>query len=324
MALQEVSLDDPLSGLRASNLLIETEVGRAIVRRTRRKSLHKLVSHLPDGRRTTLTGVPEERSLRQAAASLTGARPLRAFLLPPGGEVVAKLRPVSTVLHYLPWVAGVGLLWAALANPGLGTLRVVFLALGITVVIIARDAFAKSRRYRDWAFVSKAATTKAIDYVLPGLPEEIEVDDVKVEYGRLLSDIVYRIECPALFDPHEPTSKEFTLALLQWDNNDGVAGQDERRELARRVRATFAAARANAERIGMDHLPAEARDRAGTALKAARLATDEAAPEPERQAALGRAVEILDQLALYYLPTGAQARRAITGSAPPQLPGRRN
>ena len=74
----------------------------------------------------------------------------------------------------------------------------------------------------------------------------------------------------------------------------------------------------------MDHLPAEARDRAGTALKAARLATDEAAPEPERQAALGRAVEILDQLALYYLPTGAQARRAITGSAPPQLPGRRN
>lgn len=73
------------------------------------------------------------------------------------------------------------MLWAALTNPGLGTLRVVFLALGITIVIIARDAFAKSRRYRDWAFVSKAATTKAIDYVLPGLPEEIEVDDVKVE-----------------------------------------------------------------------------------------------------------------------------------------------
>ena len=44
----------------------------------------------------------------------------------------------------------------------------------------------------------------------------------------------------------------------------------------------------------------------------------------KKKFAFGRAVEILDQLALYYLPTGAQARRAITGSAPPQLPGRRN
>nr|WP_281278438.1 (deoxy)nucleoside triphosphate pyrophosphohydrolase [Tessaracoccus massiliensis] len=94
--------------------------------------------------------------------------------------------------------------------------------------------------------------------------------------------------------------------------------------LARRVRATFTAARANAERIGMQYLPEQYRDRAGTALKAARLATDKGAAASERETALRRAVEILDELALYFLPTGTDARKAITGRAPLALPGRRS
>lgn len=323
MDLEEISLDEPLASLGNRNLLVETEAGRAIVRRSQKKGTTKLTAHLADGRKVSLDGLPGERTLRQAVASVTAARPLRAFRLP-AGEVEARLKPVSTVLSYLPWVVGAGLIGAGAFAEALGFVRFAFLALGITIIIIAQDAFKKSQRYRSWALTSEGETVRAIDFALPDLPEEIEVDDVKEEYGRLLSDIAYRIECPALFDPHEPTSKEFTLALLQWDNNDGVASEDERRELARRVRATFTAARANAERIGMDHLPVDVRDRAGTALKAARLAVNEGAPEPERETALRRAVEILDELALYYLPTGAQARRAITGGAPPQLPGRRS
>lgn len=323
MDLEEISLDDPLSSLGDRNLLVETEAGRAIVRRTQKKGAHKLTAHLPDGRKTALEGVPGERSLRQAVASVTSARPLRAFRLP-SGEVEARMKPVATALFYLPWIVGGLLIGAGALAQAFGFMRFVMLAAGITIIIIAQDAYKKSQRHRDWALTSQGETVKAKDFALPDLPEEIEVDDVKEEYGRLLSDVVYRIECPALFDPHEPTSKEFTLALLQWDNNDGVASQDERRELARRVRATFTAARANAERIGMAHLPVEVRDRATTALKAARLAVNEGAPAPERETALRRAVEILDELALYYLPTGAQARKAITGSAPPQLPGRRS
>lgn len=323
MDLEEISLDEPLEGVGNRNLLVETEAGRTIVRRMQKKGVHSLTAHLPDGRTATLEGLPGERTLRQAVASLTAARPLRAFRLPTG-EVTAKLKPLSTALFYLPWILGAFLTGAGAFAESLGFGRYVLLALGITILIIAQDAFKKSQRYRDWALSSKDETVKAIDIPLPDLPEEIEVDEVKEEYGRLLSDIVYRIECPALFDPHEPTSKEFTLALLQWDNNDGVAADDERRELARRVRATFTAARANAERIGMDHLPVDVRGRAATALKAARLAVNKGAPEPERDTALRRAVEILDELALYYLPTGAQARRAITGSGPPQLPGRRS
>ena len=98
---------------------------------------------------------------------------------------------------------------------------------------------------------------------------------------------------------------------------------DERRALAQEVRATFAAAKANAERIGMDHLPEAARGKARTALKAAAVAADKSAPEPERETALRRAVALLDELALYYLPTGTDARKAISGRGAPQLPGRR-
>lgn len=317
----EISLDSPVSAL-GSLLLVETEAGRSIIRRTSQGGTHTLTAYLPDGRKTDFEGVRGERTLRQAVATVSAARPLRAFQVE-GGEVTAKLRPAQTFLSYLPWVVGIALAGLGGVGDAFGLLRFVFLALGITIIIVAQDAFKKGRRYRDWSVETGDGDVRAIDFPLPALPEEIEVDDVKEEYGRLLSDIVYRIEFPALFDPHEPTSKEFTLALLQWDNNDGVAGDDERRELARRVRATFAAARANAERIGMAHLPQAAQFRATTALKAARLAVDEAAPAPERETALRRAVEILDELALYYLPTGSEARRAITGSTPPQLPGRR-
>lgn len=317
-----MSLDEPLAGV-GRNLLVETEAGRTIVRRTQKKATHKLTAFLPDGRTATLEGLPGERTVRQAVASVTSARPLRAFRLP-SGDVESKLRPLATVVFYLPWVVGGLLVGAGAFTGAFGFMRFAMLAAGITIMVVAQDAFKKSQAYREWALTSKEGTVRAIEFPLPDLAEEAQIDDVKEEYGRLLSDIVYRIECPALFDPHQPVSKEFTLALLQWDNNDGVANDDERRELARRVRATFAAARANAERIGMDHLPVDARGKAGTALKAARLAVDEKAPAPERETALRRAVEILDQLALYYLPTGAQARRAITGGAPLQLPGRRS
>ncbi|NLE99254.1 MAG: hypothetical protein GX596_14895, partial [Propionibacterium sp.] len=63
-------------------------------------------------------------------------------------------------------------------------------------------------------------------------------------------------------------------------------------------------------------------ERATTALKAARVAVDERAPEAERAAALSRTIRLLDALALYYLPTGLEAREAIHGRPIRQLPGR--
>lgn len=321
MEYEEVGLDTPLEEL-GPNLLIDTDAGRTVVRQTGTR-LRKLTAYLPDGRKETLVEVPFQRTLRQAAASATSARPLRAFQLRTG-HVVAHYRPVRTALAFLPFAVAAAMAAAGLWVDSLGFLRVILLTLGLALLYVSADALNKSHRHRQWVLGQGKGKVAVEEVPLPELPEQVDVDDVKEEYGRLLSDIVYRIENPALFDPHEPTSKEFTLALLQWDNNDGVVGDDERRDLARRVRATFTAARANAERIGMRHLPEQYRDRAGTALKAARLATDKGATESERETALRRAVEILDELALYFLPTGADARKAITGGVPLALPGRRS
>ena len=64
---------------------------------------------------------------------------------------------------------------------------------------------------------------------------------------------------------------------------------------------TFDAARANADTLGLDHLPVTARDDARRAAGAARLAAG-AATEAERAAANAQVVRILGSLALYYLP----------------------
>ena len=323
MELEEISLDKLLQDA-PLRLLVETEAGRTFVERRTQGAETMMVAYLPDGRRTEVKGMSLDQPVRQAVAATSSSRPLRAFAIDKG-IIVEKINHVQQFIHFLPLLIGAALTITGFSWTSLGFLRFLIMGLGIAFVVVSLDAHKKSNTYRTWVVQhgAKKELTQAEQFVLPGAAEDIAIDDVKAEYGRLISDIAYRIEYPALFDPHEPTSKAFTLALLQWDNNDGVVGDDERRELALRVRATFEAARANAERIGMQHIPVESREKASTALKAARLATDQSATEAERATALQRAVTILDELALYFLPSGAQARKAITGNAPLQLPGRR-
>lgn len=305
-------------------LVVETEQGRAFVEVRGRSAKRSVKVYLAHGLAPELPGIPQERSLRQVVATLAGARPLQAFALP-GVTIRSSYKPLATLLGFLPFILGAALTFTGMTRDDLGWWRFLVAAIGVGMFIVAGDAFTKSRRFRGWKAVpTLGASVTAAELELPPLAEEFDVDDVKEEYGRLLGDICYRIENPALFDTQEPISKAFTLALLQWDNNDGVVTLEERGALAQQVRDTFAAAKANAERIGMSHYPTEARGKAQTALKAAAVAGDTAAPEPEREAALHRAIAILDHLALYYLPTGADARKAITGRGPLALPGRRS
>lgn len=148
------------------------------------------------------------------------------------------------------------------------------------------------------------------------------VDDVKEEYGRLLSDIVYRIESPALFDPACEATRRFTEALLTWDSRPVELEGSEVGTLAAAVQVQFATARAHAESVGMDYLPEEAREPATRALNAAKLARS-GSTDGERKAALNRAAEILRSLAIYYLPNPREAERMIAGHRILALPGRR-
>lgn len=333
MWFEEIDLDTPSQSCKEV-LLVETEEGRTPVRLDFADGGVTVNVYLPDGRWDLLTEVPQERSLRQVVAALTASRPLRAFEVK-GQETPAvfdRIKPVRNALKTVLtlWPFPVSLLCMALGMFGRhlanGATRFVIFAVGLFLIMFALSAIDKSQRYRQWALVQGPTNIKvlACEVDLPPMLPEVEVDDVKAEYGALVSDIVYRIEYPALFDPQDVVTREFTLALLRWDNNVGVVGRDELVELAARVRSSFVAAKVHAERVGMEHFPVGKRDGARLALKAARLARDEGASVAEREVALARAVELLDGLALYYVPGGDQARRAITGSGPLQLPGRKN
>lgn len=134
------------------------------------------------------------------------------------------------------------------------------------------------------------------------------VDVVKAAYGRLLGDIVYRIENSALFDAAQPATSRFQVALASWDPGSVHADQ-----LAQEVEVSFAAARSEAERLGMAHLPLTARGPAQRAVKAVRVALSDA-PEAERTSAIARADETLRALALYYLPTVDRQTPSLIGA----------
>lgn len=134
------------------------------------------------------------------------------------------------------------------------------------------------------------------------------VDVVKASYGRLLGDIVYRIENSALFDSAHPATNRFQVALLSWDPQSPGATR-----MAMEIEDAFRDARRDAERLGLDHLPLTARRPARRAAKAASTALGDA-PETERAAALARTDEILTSLALYYLPTVDRSSPSLIGS----------
>jgi len=114
--------------------------------------------------------------------------------------------------------------------------------------------------------------------------------------------MAYRIECSALFDPKVPATAVFEEALVAFEDVTDLTPTDEFDALATEVELAFNVAQANAERIGLSHLPEDKRADARRAGKAAHLAAG-AATEGERQASLAQVKRILDSLALYYLPT---------------------
>ncbi|HJE50761.1 MAG TPA: hypothetical protein K8V15_02055 [Tessaracoccus flavescens] len=137
-------------------------------------------------------------------------------------------------------------------------------------------------------------------------------DDVKATYGRMLADVAYRIEQSALFDSTVPTTRTFDNALAVWNDLGAEhASEDEVVRLAGALKLAFDTARAHAETVGLDHLPATARAEARRAAGAARLAVS-ATTDGERRAAQAQVIRLLKSLALHYLPTEEATRKALT------------
>lgn len=252
-------------------------------------------------------------------------KPVRAFSLPPGhietrhnlrlGLARAAVGLFS--LSIIPFIVTL--------IPG-DTWRALLIAVAVTFAIAAMTVQQRNWRSAHHVYRTEAGTwplSKVLDE-RPALQASTDaVDLIKQEYGRLLSDVIARIEQPALFDPAVETTRRFTSALIQWDDGEESLGAAERSTLAARVRLTFQAARDHADTVGMDHLPTEARERAARAAKVLRLAASSSSAG-ERESAQRRGMEILDSLMLYYLPRGEQARAMIAGRPLLALPGRQS
>ena len=141
------------------------------------------------------------------------------------------------------------------------------------------------------------------------------VADVRALYGRMLSDVAYRIENSAMFDSAVPTSNRFETALTLWADVTEATPASEVVRLAGLVKITFDTATAHAELLGLDHVPDMARDDARRAAGAARLAASGATPG-ERQAAYDTTVRILASLSLYYLPRLDRAQLGVSQGDP--------
>lgn len=322
----EIPLSTPLKRLERHTLLV-LEDRHAVLRHE--GSILRL--HVVGDETVTIRAKPEDRAVGDVVLVATQLTPLRAFTLPDGELARSWLGPRDFLRFQTSGVVGVLIsgLFLAVMHGSRGLLSelgapAVLLSLLLYAVLLVSIRTVCDRL--GWVHVIDGRRWRLADLVVGPDPAEIatrQVDEVKETYGRLLTDLPYRIEHPALFDAAHPATEELTLALFRWDSEQARLDTAERAALASRVVTAFRTARQQAERIRMDHLPEEARAEAGRALAAARIAADPRAGRAERAAALEVAVQILDDLALYHLPSVTEARDAVGARRLKQLPGRR-
>lgn len=252
------------------------------------------------------------------------SRPTRAFSLP-AGRMHAKHRLTVGLVGSLLALLCFSLIAVTLVT-GFSPQVKAFVSV-LLVLLALTGLFVRPRSTPAVTHTFNTADGRyALEHLLDDRPAAAAarevVEEIKEEYGRLLSDIGYRIEFPALFDPADDAAGRFTRALIRWDTQQANLDGSELGTLAAEIRVAFEAARSHAETVGMDHLPEGARADAGRALSAARLAESGATPG-ERRAAMERAQEILAKLAIYYLPNPAETQLMIEGRPVLALPGRR-
>lgn len=267
---------------------------------------------------------PATRELGDVLLATLPHKPLRAFAIP-GGRLKTRYhltRPLIRAIITMTALALLPLILVLITQPAL---RAFLAAAALMAAVGAWLINAGNARPSEVIYVTADGQYPFATLLedRPGIDAARRlVEQVKQSYGALLSDIVYRIETPALFDPAVETTRAFTTALIQWDNSNATMGSAELSTLAARVQLTFETARAHAETVGLDHVPASARQEVERAAKAAQLAKLSHS-ESERAAALKQTMKILDAVRLYYMPSAAEAEAIAGGKQVLALPGRR-
>ncbi len=127
------------------------------------------------------------------------------------------------------------------------------------------------------------------------------VDVIKLEMGRLRADVIWTIENSALWDISVPTSRAFFTALTVWDDHRSGWSIDERVRASAELKVLWKAAVDTATRLGIDHLSADDRPKAATAIKLVRKA-DSTTSEAERHQLMTKAADVLSGIMSITLP----------------------
>lgn len=129
----------------------------------------------------------------------------------------------------------------------------------------------------------------------------MQVDAIKLEMGRLRTDVVWTIENSALWDISVPTSKAFFTALTVWDDHRSGWSINERVRASAELKVLWNAAVDTATRLGIDHLSVSDRPKAATAIKLVRKAASTSS-DSERHQLMAKAAAILSSVMSITIP----------------------
>lgn len=196
--------------------LVEARAGAYVLRcavRDRRSPTNSVILEIvgPAGFEKKLPRIAAGRELGDVFGSLVGTDAIRAFELPEGKCVVTEpgrsWLPGAIGYGIFGLTALSGLLWAVagLVVGEVGRNALLAICLLTPLLIFIPDRCLNDTRR--WSYHTDGESMPLDDCDLPediGVDAAEQVDTVKEEYGRLLSDIAYRVEYPALFDAAEP------------------------------------------------------------------------------------------------------------------------
>ena len=140
------------------------------------------------------------------------------------------------------------------------------------------------------------------------------VEAIQQQIGEDRCDPLYVLENGAFFDIKVHPSRMFFAALTAWEDNQASYTPDEAAKAAAELKVLYDAAKLNAERIGLLHLPGNRVDEGKKAQNLLNLARTTPSAG-EREAAWAAAAKILLDLNLAYMP-----RQAVEALTAPQRP----
>ena len=140
------------------------------------------------------------------------------------------------------------------------------------------------------------------------------VEAIQQQIGEDRCDPLFVLENGAFFDIKVHPSRMFFAALTAWEDNQASYTPDEAAKAAAELKVLYDAARLNAERIGLLHLPGNRVDEGKKAQHLLNLARTTPSAG-EREAAWAAAAKILLGLNLAYMP-----RQAVEALTAPQRP----